>query len=391
MLDSTFQKISLPWISVLLLISILIITVFCVGCGGDGTDEGPVTISLRVVGAEEVVFDWTTDRCEDSDIPDFPARAFRDDSGQVQMIASHWTVRRNIGPGVNNLTHECEVVLESDKDPDPAAFNDYEWMGSMYTEDGRTIYMLVNNEYHGWEYPGLCFAEEFWLKCCFFATTLAVSTDSGASYHHPVTPPGHLVAAVPKRYEPDSGIFGICVPTNIVKKQDGYYYSIVIYDNRPENKVWPCLIRTQDLSDPKSWRFWDGSSFAGTFINPYTEEVIDPQSHECAPIDLDIANHSLTFNEFAGRYVLIGTSSQVIDGRNVEGFFYTFSEDLIHWSSKKLLIELNIFEDPDAVSYEYASLLDPDSATRNFETSGKTAYIYYTCFNTPLGPLDRDL
>lgn len=389
--ESAFQKIFLFRKSLLLITLIFIITGSWVSCGGGGGDESHVTISLRVVGEEEVVFDWTTDRCDDGDISDLPARAFRDDSGQVQMIASHSTVRRNIGPDLNNLTHDCRVVMESDRDPDPAAFNDHEWMGSTYTEDGRTIYMLVNNEYHGFEYPGQCSSEEFWYKCWFIATTLAVSTDSGASYHHPVTPPEHLVAAAPKRYEPDSGVFGVSVPSNIVKGQDGYYYSIVGYGDEQELKTWQCLMRTQDLSDPKSWRFWDGSSFAGTFIDPYTEEVIDPESHECAPIDLDVAHHSLTFNEFAGRYVLIGQSSQFIDGRNVEGFFYTFSDDLIHWTSKKLLIELNIFEDPEAVQYEYASLIDPESTTRSFETTGKTAYLYYTRFNFGLGSLDRDL
>jgi len=42
----------------------------------------------------------------------------------------------------------------------------------------------------------------------------------------------------------------------------------------------------------------------------------------------------------------------------------------------------------------YPSLLDPDSETRNFETTGKKAYLYYTLFNLDyLGnsTLDRDL
>jgi len=64
-LNSAFQKIFLIGIFVLLLTSILIMAGGMVSCGGDGTDEGPITFSLRVVGEEEVVFNWSTDRCED--------------------------------------------------------------------------------------------------------------------------------------------------------------------------------------------------------------------------------------------------------------------------------------------------------------------------------------
>ena len=51
----------------------------------------------EVIGSEKIVFDWTTDRCEDLDIPDAPARAFRDADGNVQLIASHSVNRRMIG------------------------------------------------------------------------------------------------------------------------------------------------------------------------------------------------------------------------------------------------------------------------------------------------------
>jgi hypothetical protein len=46
---------------------------------------------------------------------------------------------------------------------------------------------------------------------------------------------------------------------------------------------------------------------------------------------------------------------------------------------------------PDPV--HYPSLIDPNSRSRNFDTSGKTAYVYFTQFHTQscqLG-LDRDL
>src|SRR3954470_7091878 len=43
----------------------------------------------RATGPAELVFDWTTQRCEDLDIPDLPARAFRTADGQAHLISAH--------------------------------------------------------------------------------------------------------------------------------------------------------------------------------------------------------------------------------------------------------------------------------------------------------------
>ena len=63
---------------------------------------------------------------------------------------------------------------------------------------------------------------------------------------------------------------------------------------------------------------------------------------------------------------------------------YSTSEDLIHWTQRQYLkqvVQAVNFEpgDPDPIAYP--SALDPDSTSRNFETTGKKFYIYYTRFN----------
>lgn len=358
------------------------------GCGGGPNNNQQITI--RVVGEEEVVFDWATQKCEDIDMPDLPARAFRDDSGQVQLIASHGTVRRFIGPDLNNLTHECDIVMESDRDPDPAAFNDGEWIGSTYTEDGKTIYTIVHNEYHGWEHPGQCSITqpEFFYKCWYNSLTLAVSTDSGASYQHPVAPPGHLIAAYPERYILDTGNYGIFHPSNIVKGKDGYYYSMV-QPVTPTGESGACLIRTDDLSDPKSWRFWDGEGFDGIFINPYTEATDNPEAHVCKTLEGNEGmTSSLTYNNYIDRYILIGLTG----GGESSGFYYSVSDDLINWTPFRLFLHVELpwtVDNPTDPSYVYPSLLDPDSESRNFETTGETPYLYYTRYNDGGGDLLR--
>jgi len=84
-----------------------------------------------------VVFDWTTDRCEAENIPDIATRAFRDADGNVQLTIGHYVGYRMIGPDLDHLEMDCSGPINiSDYDPDPAIFNDAEWIGSLYTEDG---------------------------------------------------------------------------------------------------------------------------------------------------------------------------------------------------------------------------------------------------------------
>ena len=91
----------------------------------------------------------------------------------------------------------------------------------------------------------------------------------------------------------------------------------------------------------------------------------------------------------------LASSADWLDEREVWGFYYSFSDDLIHWEPRKLLLEIELpwtVENPGSdVSHLYPALLDPLSESRNFETTGKTAYLYYTRNNFGHGSLDRDL
>ena len=353
---------------------------------------------LKITGTEEVVYDWTTDRCEKMNLIDLPARAFRDADGQTQLILSHFVNYRMIGPDLDHLETDCNPIMQSQYDPDPGAYNDAEWIAAPYTEDGRTVYAVVHNEYHGWDHPGQCSKRTYFSPCWYNALTLAVSTDGGKTYSHVANPPGHLVANVPFRYEADAGPAGPRNPSNIIKGKDGYYYEFFNMSFYADNKQWVCLMRTQNLSDPTSWRFWDGDGFDGQFINPYTNSPPNPDSHVCPALEWnDIGaqlNDSITYNTYLNRYVLVGLSADTIGGREIWGVFYAFSDDLIHWTHRKLLREMILpwtAKKNTDVMYLYPALLDPASESRNFETTGKTAYLYYTRHNFGQGSLDRDL
>src|SRR3954451_16532398 len=77
---------------------------------------------VQPAGSPVTAFDWTTDRCEDLDIPDTPARAFRDPTGQVTFFASHYITRRATGPGLESLQHQCAVSMDSLRSPNPTLY-----------------------------------------------------------------------------------------------------------------------------------------------------------------------------------------------------------------------------------------------------------------------------
>ena len=350
---------------------------------GASTSSGSFTvtvpISMSVTGSDQVVFDWTTDRCDDIDYPDLPARAFRDASGNVQLIATHYENRRMIGPDLDHLTHPCDVVLPSDYNTDPSAFDDYEWLSAPYTTDGTHVYALIHDEYDAWEIPGACsvpFPQSF-TACWYNAITLAVSSDGGASYHDAT--PG-LVAGVPFPYVDGNGMDGVFTPSNIVHNPaDGYYYAFG-YVNERQSYIGNCLFRTKNLADPTSWRAWSGgNSFDMTFVDPYGPNP-DPSAHLCRPLQIgfpaDLQPNSLTYSTVAHEWMLVGMAAA--------GDYYTLSPDLVHWSTpvlfyRRLITWTYQCGDPDPTAYP--SLIDPSSTSMNFTTTGTTAYLYFTVFH----------
>jgi hypothetical protein len=354
---------------------------------------------LRVSGDEEVVYDWTTDHCEGPNLPDLSSRAFRGADGQVQLILSHFVNYRMVGPDLNTVKVDCNKLMQSTYSGDPSLFTDQEWIAAPYTEDGQTIYAIVHNEYHGYDFRGQCHVVGYYVPECWYNNlTLVVSTDGGQTYTHALTPPEHMVAGFPYVYKPDAGPAGIREPSNIIKAQDGYYYEFANASYYDPNKQGVCLMRTTDVSDPSAWRFWNGKDFEGTFINPYVTTPENPDEHLCPPLAPDeigaSMNQSITFNTYMNRYVLVGVSADQRGTRTIWGFYYSFSFDLIHWTHRKLLKEITLpwtAEHNDDVMYLYPSLLDPNSDSRNFDTSGETAYVYYTRLNHGQGSLDRDL
>lgn len=249
-------------------------------------------------------------------------------------------------------------------------------------------------------YPCQCPSGDY-KKCWYNAITFAKSTNKGRTYSHAITP-HHLVASAPYPYEPDTDPWGIFSPSNIIyNANDGYYYVMLHLEKRFLQEWGTGVMRTRTLDDPKSWRAWNGKDFNVRFINPYTEPDADPSQHICQPVSRDEISkmhESLTFNTYFNKFLLVGSHGQWDHERKkfIHGFCYSLSDDLIHWTKAKLIMEAKFPWTPNLPGeiLLYPSLLDPNDTSRNFEVTGRRPYLYYTRFH-PYTPqnrgLDRDL
>ena len=350
----------------------------------------PPTLSGRVVGDREMVFD-TRNGCEQIDIPDAPARAFRDNQGTVHLIATHYVARAMVGLSLNELKHDCKVVYRSPQDPDPSHFQDNNWIYSFYTEDGLRVAALVHSEYDADEIPGQCATPEDTNNCWWNTITYAESRDGGASFTVPA-PPGNLVAALPYRYELGNrtGAHGYFMPSNILKV-GGFFYALADAWPYKEQQGGVCLLRAPDAFDPGSWRAWDGRDFTVRFADPYRVANGKPGERVCRPVVAGEV-HSMVQHQPSGNFIV--TQFAPDDRFGEPGFYLQASRDLVHWSAPTLLVsfkDLNGADGPGKWSYNYESLLDPASTDRNFSTVSTMPYLYYVRSDGEHAPYTRVL
>lgn len=354
-------------------------------------------MGVMVTGPLEVVFDWSADRCERYNIPDLPARAFRDDAGQVNLIISHNTTYRMTGPDFDTLAMDCAPVMQSTYDSDPAQYAHYEWLAAVYALGAGVVHGLVHNEHHGNELVSAQCPSGRYDRCWYNTVTAVRSDDGGAQFAHLRAAPAHRVAGIEKPYVPDAGIFGAFSPSNIIAR-DGYYYAFIKLQTYPLGFQHVCLMRTDDLGDPTAWRFWDRLGFEGVFVDPYrSDDARALGASVCPAVALDqIAEmyEGISWNTALQKYVLVGTSNDPARDPNVYGFYVAFSDDLVTWTRRTPVVEARLpwrTDDPTAPVYLYPTLIDHDSPSRNFETTGATGYLYFTRLNNGQAGLDRDL
>ena len=83
-------------------------------------------------------------------------------------------------------------------------------------------------------------------------------------------------------------------------------------------------MRTRDVTDPKSWRAWDGKSFnVSLAVNPYTDPNLQPAQHICHPLT-KMTYPSLLWSTYLKSYLIFGTT----DGHDNTGWSFQLITDL---------------------------------------------------------------
>jgi hypothetical protein len=348
------------------------------------------TLNVVVNGPPETIRDWEKTRCENADTPDTPPRAFRDADGTVHLFSTESDFREYTGPSLDKVTYNCQVIFKSAHDDRFEQFQDRQWFAATYTLDGKAIYAIIHNEYHGHLRPTIC-PSRVYGRCWGNVLTLAISKDGGRSFQQPA-PPSNLVAMPPFRYAGDFGRpTGYFQPSNIVEFK-GFYYALFKTTQFFEQKAGVCLMRTDRLDDPRSWRGWNGSAFSVEFINPYTSKVGDAHAHVCAPLKAKLLTMGgMARDEASGAFVLVMQGELYSSsGIRESGVWATSSYDLIEWSDPVL-----VWADAAAAGSQPTdidpAILDPTSRSRNFETYKDKPYIYFVRVGTSGRPYNRKL
>jgi hypothetical protein len=360
-----------------------------------------LTLTGALEGSRVAVFDTKKDSCELIDIPDAPARAFVDYQGTVHLVSSYYVMRASLGPTLESVKHNCQIAYNSHHDPNPADFDDSTWLDSFFSVDGKTIVALGHMEYHGWEHPGECSEQGNYSASCWYnGDTFHLSHDGG--YHFgSLKAPANYILSVPYPYIVNSGPEGYSIDTNIVKAGD-WYYAIATGWSWPGNCLGmsDCFvyggaapIRASDITDPTSWRAWNGRDFDVAFADPYLGPVTNPFDHIFTPIPTIGYVNAINFHPASNLFI-----ATLIDPYDTfygpPGLYLSTSPDLINWTQATLVVtiaDLLAKEPKGNWSYAYFSLLDPNSTDANFSTITDSPYLYYVRSDDNHGPYVRVL
>ena len=333
------------------------------------------SVKVDVTGAPSILFNSARDGCSPVDVPDINARAFRDSAGQIVMFALHDIAHPLRGPDLGHLKIDCRSALGSPEDPDPAHFDDRNFLAATWTGDGRTVGALVHEEYHADQFHRCRVTTDIG---CWYNTVLSFrSTDGGGSFTR-TTP--SIVAVAPFRQTVEQGRHrGFFNPSNIVHDA-GHYYALISTTGWTGQSFGNCLFRSDDPTKAGSWRAYDGRGFSIRYEDPYT--VTAPRPKPCQTIGPFTFAVGALVRHRASKLWIAVTQASAGGVYPVDGFYYAASRDLLHWDAPRLLIAgKTLYGDlchAGASVIAYPALLDEHSASRNFDEVGDHPDLLFT-------------
>lgn len=337
----------------------------------------------------ELLYQYKQDACDSHDLPDVPARAFRDAQGKIRLLATNYVHRALIGDSFAALRKTCDVVYKPSQLPDPAIYDDKAWIQAVYTPDGITVHALLSADFHEYRHSRRCPSGSDTNKCWYNAITAAVSTDGGRNFRPLREPPEHYVAGPSVRYDLNADrSVGFFTTSNILQYKGHYYVLVYTGGGFAQQRRGVCVLRTQALEEPSSWRAWDGEGFGYAFADPYRAGHDRPDDSGCRPVSPAYLNgpvRAVLLHRPTGLFVAVmlaaGTTRETRDAR---GVYYALSRDLVEWSRPLPLLiaptraEVKRSMGSDVtMAIDYPSIIDHASPGDNFEFLAGDPHLYY--------------
>lgn len=337
---------------------------------------GPAQLHATLEGPWRVMFDPQLHRCDGHDVPDTPARAFRNAHGQIVMFALHYIARPLRGASLDTLKIDCRSSYGSSLNPDPAAYDSQSWIAATWTRDGHNVEAIVHHEYRAALHKRCSVPASNALACWYNTILAARSHDGGSSFAKHAYP---VIAAAPFRQEFEQQRHrGFLNPSNMFAHGKHVYFFAAEtgWSGQPHGV---CLFRSADPSKPRSWRAWDGSDFTIQYDDPYRPNMRKPRACKpVAPFPAQVG--AVVRHRASGLYLAVVQTWKDERYFPVPGFYYATSRDLLNWSAPALLMATKTQYDNPCGSRalnSYPSILDANAEGRNFDDTGSSAWLYW--------------
>tara|TARA_R100000781_G_scaffold28031_6_gene20773 strand:- start:654 stop:4685 length:4032 start_codon:yes stop_codon:yes gene_type:complete len=317
-------------------------------------------------------------------------------------------------------------------DPNPGNFDYKIWpsangntgANSFLGNDGN-LYRVQYQEFLGWEIdslvtnnicpdPNVVTSLEGGLeKCWYNGFVLTKSTDGGDTWALASSDQdNYVVASSPYKLQEQNnttrhGVF----PWNnadsfsrVFKVGSYYYFPVQFWTQDGQIST---IMRTDDISDASSWRYWDGSDFTIPNVNPYYDVITDPESHLPPPIensgylhfnDAKATVEGITYSSYFGKYIRTQIRAYNSNPEIIPGVYFHLSDDGFNWSGPQLLYrlsnasELNNGVELGGRSENFAYPVLVDQTNPGSDTLGQSAWLFYVTFNPAnTGNADRNI
>jgi hypothetical protein len=342
---------------------------------------------LHVAGPLMTLYRAADSACDKNFIPDAPARAFRRKDASVVVMAPHYDNWILHGDGLLTVRADCRGALLKSAYRQSVPGN--LWIEATFTDDGQHIFALASqdltdeNERNGCgpKAPGGC-----WSNNMVFVD----SSNGGESFNVQSIRP---FATTNRNVISDRNRAGYFTTSNVSSVAgDSYFllYTEGLIDQPPGN----CLFMSQTPTNASSWFGWDGNTFTVQF------GTSGANLRACKPVmKLPGPARSLMFIPKYHTWITVFAArleDQNGDSQSRSGFYTSFSADLIKWSDPVLLLQEPLVPRLDSNAYiaSYPSLIDPKSASRNFDSIDETEPVLFFTIQHLLngsGTMNRDL